>query len=123
MVLITNLILAQSGTIAAGPCVIESKRAIKYLGVMIDDRLSFTVHVDYACQRAAMATAVLSRAMSNYSAIRCSRRRVLTSVTSSILRYSAAVLNRQNNLQKLCSVEPDLHKTLPSAYAELPAHC
>ncbi|XP_055596448.1 uncharacterized protein LOC129746665 [Uranotaenia lowii] len=26
----------------------ESKRAIKYLGVMIDDRLTFTAHIDYA---------------------------------------------------------------------------
>ncbi|XP_055612836.1 uncharacterized protein LOC129759413 [Uranotaenia lowii] len=104
MVLITNLISAQTGTITAGLCAIDSKRAIKYLGVMIDDRLSFTAHVDYACKRASKATTALSRAMSNNSAIHSSRRWVLKSVTSFILRYGAAAwkaaLGRKCNLQK-----------------------
>ncbi|XP_055604194.1 uncharacterized protein LOC129752439 [Uranotaenia lowii] len=52
MVLIINLISPQTSTIAVEPCNIVSKRAIKYLGEMIDDRLSFTSHVDDMCKRA-----------------------------------------------------------------------
>ncbi|XP_055590998.1 uncharacterized protein LOC129743078 [Uranotaenia lowii] len=47
--------------------------------------------------------------MSNNSALRCSRRRVLASVNWSILRYRVtawkAALSRQCILQKLCSVQ------------------
>ncbi|XP_055611894.1 uncharacterized protein LOC129758417 [Uranotaenia lowii] len=64
---------------------------------MNDNRLSFTTHVDYACKRAAIVTAALSRAMSNNSAILCS-------VTSSILWYGAAALSRRCYLLKLCSI-------------------
>ncbi|XP_055604379.1 uncharacterized protein LOC129752628 [Uranotaenia lowii] len=95
-------------------------RAIKYLGLMIDDRLSFTGYADYACKRATMATAVLSRAMSNKSAIRCSRRMVLASGTSSVLRYGAAAwkaaLSRQCYLQKLCRVQRLKNLRVISAY-------
>ncbi|XP_055605847.1 uncharacterized protein LOC129754017 [Uranotaenia lowii] len=60
---------------------------IKFLGVMIDDRLNFTSYVDYVDKKAAMATAALTRTMSNSSAIHSCKRRILTSVTTSILRY------------------------------------
>ncbi|XP_055588799.1 uncharacterized protein LOC129741117 [Uranotaenia lowii] len=97
------------GTIAVGPCEMLSKRAIKYLGVVIDDRLSFTTHVDYVCKRAAMATAALTRMMSNSSAIRSINRSILSSVTTSILQYGVAAwrqaLGRQCNLQRLTSVQ------------------
>ncbi|XP_055603977.1 uncharacterized protein LOC129752214 [Uranotaenia lowii] len=109
MVLITNLIPPQIGTIAVGPCDIVSKRAIKYLGVIIDDRLSFTSPVDFVSKRATMATAALIRMMSNSSATRSSKRRKLSSVTTSILRYEAAdwwqALGRQCNLQRLSSIQ------------------
>ncbi|XP_055604870.1 uncharacterized protein LOC129753094 [Uranotaenia lowii] len=78
MVLINNVISPQTGNIAVRSCDIVSKRAIKYLEVIIDDRLSFTSHVYYVCKRAAMATAALTRMVSSSSAIRSSKRRILS---------------------------------------------
>ncbi|XP_055585206.1 uncharacterized protein LOC129738053 [Uranotaenia lowii] len=91
---------------------------------MIDDRLSSTsVYVDYACKRTAIATVVLSRALSNNSAIRCSRRRVLVSVTSFMLPHGAVVckaaLSRQCNLQKLCRVQRMMNLRVISAFRKV----
>ncbi|XP_055590565.1 uncharacterized protein LOC129742662 [Uranotaenia lowii] len=96
LVLIINLITPQTDTFVVGPFDIVAKSTIKYLGVMIDDGLSFTSHVNVA-----MATAALT--------IRSSKKRILSSVTLSILRYGAAAwrqaLGRQWNLQRLSSIQ------------------
>jgi len=36
---------------------------LKYLGVMIDDRLSFNSHIDYACEKAAKVINAIARIM------------------------------------------------------------
>lgn len=55
--------------VTTGGCTINSKRSQKQLGVMIDDKLKFGSHVEYACKRASMAIKVLSKIMSNSSVI------------------------------------------------------
>ena len=44
---------------------IESKRAIKYLGVIIDDRLNFKKHVKYIGEKAYVTQRALARMMPN----------------------------------------------------------
>lgn len=58
---------------------------------MIDDRLNFNSHVDYACEKAANATNALTRIMPDAHGQISSRRRLLASVSSSILRYGIPV--------------------------------
>lgn len=54
---------------------------------MIDDGLNFKSQVDYACEKAAKAITRLSWIMPNNCGPRSSKRRLLASVCSSILRY------------------------------------
>lgn len=86
-VVVNNRKSAQQAVISVGDCTITSKRSVKHLGVMIDDKLTFGSHVDYACKRASTAIVALSRMMSNSSAVYASKRKLLASVASSILRY------------------------------------
>ncbi|XP_052561918.1 uncharacterized protein LOC128092324 [Culex pipiens pallens] len=89
--MVSNHKKVQQAQIHVGEHVVHSKRALKYLGVMVDDRLNFNSHVDYACEKAAKAIMALSRIMPNNAGPRSSRRRLLASVATSILRYGGPV--------------------------------
>ncbi|XP_062539084.1 uncharacterized protein LOC134207375 [Armigeres subalbatus] len=76
-------------------------REVKHLGVMIDDRLNSNSRVDYAYEKATKAITALTRIISNNPAISSSKRRLLASVSTSILRYgapdsAAGVITRRN---------------------------
>lgn len=72
---------------------------------MVDDRLNFNSHVDYACEKAAKAANTVARIMPNIVGPRSSTRRLLATVSSSILRYGvpawAAALTTKRNRDKL----------------------
>lgn len=51
-VLITGRKIADTMTIQVGKERIVSKRSLKYLGVMLDDRLSFKRHIEYCSEKA-----------------------------------------------------------------------
>lgn len=90
----------QQTEISVSECTILSKRSVKNLGVMIDDKFTFGSHVDYACKRVSTAIAALSRMMSNSSAVYASKRKLLASVAMSILRYGGPVHSGENPTQK-----------------------
>ena len=81
----------ESLSFKVGSSTIVSKRAIKYLGVMIDDRLNFKSHMEYACKKASTVSNALARMMPNIGGPRQSRRMLLSRVTNSILLYGAPV--------------------------------
>lgn len=120
LVMVCNRRSEQNAVVEAGDCMINSKRSIKYLGVMLDDRLNFTSHVDYACSRAATAAAALSRMMSNSSVMCSSKRQLVASVVSSILRYGApawcGALEAGYNRQKIDRVHRLMCLRVASAY-------
>lgn len=89
VVVINNRKSEQQAVISVGDCTITSKRSVKHLGIMIDDKLTFGRHVDYACKRASTAIVALSRMMSNSSAVYASKRKLLAGVALSILRYGS----------------------------------
>lgn len=125
VVLVSNRKSAQPAYIRAGSVTIESKRSIKYLGVMIDDKLLFTSHVDYACDKASKAVASLSRMMANSSAVCSSKRRLVAGVVSSILRYGGPnwgeALCKEYNLQKMVSIYRLMCLRVASAYRTVSA--
>jgi hypothetical protein len=109
MVLASNRKQVCSAQIEFGNNVTKSKRSIKYLGVMIDDRLNFNSHVDYVCSKAAKAQNTIARIMPNGFGPTSSKRRIIASVVTSILRYGCAVwadtaLKTKTNRGKLNSV-------------------
>lgn len=99
---------------------ITSTRQLKYLGVMMDDRRSFNSHVDYTCEKAMKATAALGRIMPNGSGPRSSKRRLLASVTLSILRYGAPAwiqaLDTWRNQRRLNKAQRLISIRVASAY-------
>ncbi|XP_065079120.1 uncharacterized protein LOC135702058 [Ochlerotatus camptorhynchus] len=105
VLLVSNCKAVQRVEITVGENVIASKRVLKYLGVILDDRLSFNSHVDYACEKAAKAINAIARIIPNNSGPSSSKRRVLASVSSSILRYGGptwdATLKTKKNQRKL----------------------
>ncbi|XP_053687170.1 uncharacterized protein LOC128736707 [Sabethes cyaneus] len=72
---------------------------------MIDNRQKFNGHVDYSCEKAAKAISALSRIMPNNFGPSSSKRRLLASVSSSILRLGGpawiTALQTQRNRAKL----------------------
>lgn len=71
--------------------VIPVKPAIRYLGVQLDTRLTFTQHIRLASAGARRTSAALGRLMPNVSGASGSKRRLLMSVVHSKLLFGAAI--------------------------------
>ncbi|XP_065075081.1 uncharacterized protein LOC135698863 [Ochlerotatus camptorhynchus] len=74
---------------------------------MIDDRLNFNNHVEYACEKPSKAFNAIARIMPNSAGPSSNKRRFLASVSTSILRYGVpawvAALETKQNQRKLSS--------------------
>lgn len=120
LVLVSNLKAVQRVEINIGRQDISSKRALKHLGVMVDDRLNFNAHVDYACEKASKAVNTIARIMPNVGGPRSSKRRLLASVAVSILRYGvpvwAAAVKTKRNRRMLNSTFRLMAIRVASAY-------
>ena len=120
VVVVNNRKSEQEAVISAGDCTITSRRSVRQLGVMIDDKLTFGSHVDHACRRASVAIASLSRMMANSSAVCASKRRLLANVATSILRYGGpawvTALRTESYLGRLESTYRVMCLRVASAY-------
>lgn len=79
---------------------IETKKAIKYLGLMIDTKLTFWEQIKRAADKAATVTTVLSRFMANTGGPRPGRRRLLMTVAQSVMLYGAEIWADALNVDK-----------------------
>ena len=70
------------------------------LGVMLDTRLNFKAHVQYAAARAARVANALARLMPNIGIPRQPRRKLLASVVTSILIYGIAIWGEALKIEK-----------------------
>ena len=89
VVLVTGRKTRETITLAIGECDVESQGSLRYLGVQIDAKLRFDEHIRIVSQRASRVMNALARIMPNTGGPRQSRRRLLSTVTSSILLYAA----------------------------------
>lgn len=87
IVVVTNRRKPVTAQLDLGGNTITSKRYVKYLGVMIDDRLNSTSHVDYVCEKAGKVQTTLARLMPNTVGARNDKRRLLANVITSVIRY------------------------------------
>ncbi|XP_058064485.1 uncharacterized protein LOC131214133, partial [Anopheles bellator] len=88
MILVSNLQAVQVASIKIGSHVVQSREAIRYLGVMVDRGLSFGSHVDYATTKALRALRALSGIMCRTTGLGSSKKRLLATVVLSVLRYA-----------------------------------
>lgn len=70
---------------------IRNKRSLKYLGVVIDDRLAYTSHIEYCVEKSQRLIQHLVRMMPNRCGPASSRRRLIASVVSARIRYGAPI--------------------------------
>jgi Reverse transcriptase (RNA-dependent DNA polymerase) len=105
MVVVSNLKQPVTAQIEFNGCLTTSKRQVKYLGVMIDDRLNFNSHIDFVCEKATRCQNALARIMPNRGGPKSSTRRLIAGVVTSILRYGcvawASALERDCNRVKI----------------------
>lgn len=92
-----------------GGTTLTSTRTLRYLGVTIDDKLSFRQHLERACTKASRTVTSLSRIMTNTVGPRTKERRVLLEVAHSVLLYGAEIwadiLKQKTYRRKIAAVQ------------------
>jgi hypothetical protein len=120
MVLVSNLKQPQTAHIEFDGCLTTTKRQVKYLGVIIDDRLNFNSHIDYICEKASRSQVAIARIMPNSGGPKSSTRRLIAGVVRSILRYGcvawASAIESKRNKVKLDRVYRLAAARVVSAY-------
>ncbi|KAK9497402.1 hypothetical protein O3M35_004114 [Rhynocoris fuscipes] len=91
LVLLTRRHLPTEVPFSVGAEEIVASRALKYLWVYLDTKLSFWEQVRRAVEKAGKITSALSRLMANVGGPTECRRRLLMTVTNSVLLYGAEV--------------------------------
>lgn len=84
---------------------IETKKAIKYLGVWLDHQLNFNKNIEELAKKAVTAVNCLVRLMGNKGGPSSAKRRLLSSVITSILLYAAPVWAGKLNKTRTESLE------------------
>lgn len=92
-----------------GETTLASVRTLRYLGVVLDEKLSFRDHLESACTKASKTVSSLSRIITNKMGPRTKKRRVLLEVVHSILLYGAEVwadiLKQKTYRRKIAAVQ------------------
>lgn len=99
---------------------IRTKRCVKYLGVRMDSRMTFWDQIAYAAEKAERIVANLSRLMTNVGGPVEGKRRVLMSVTNSVILYGCEIwadaLRQKRYRRKVAAVQRRGALRIASAY-------
>ncbi|KAH8407396.1 hypothetical protein KR215_009936, partial [Drosophila sulfurigaster] len=90
-VLISSRKTVETANLTVGRTAITSRPYIKYLGVILDHRLSFRVHLKLAADKASVACSALARIMPNTRGPKELRPRLISRVVRSITTYAASI--------------------------------
>ncbi len=100
--------------------ILKTQKAVNYLGVRLDPRLTFWVQIQHAAGKAAKITSQLSRLMANIGGPSQEKRKLLMSTTISVLLYGAEiwadVLKKENRRKVLARVYRTATLRVASAY-------
>lgn len=92
---------------------VQSKRSIKYLGVIMDDKLQFTEHMEYVEKKTKKVTRNLWRLMPNLHGPSEKRRRLYANVISSIVLYAAPIWKHKATQKgKVHGILKELHRNV-----------
>lgn len=70
---------------------VQTRRAAKYLGILVDSKLSFFDQIRSSADKAAKGVTALSKLMANVSGPKSTKRRLLMTAVQSVLLYGAEV--------------------------------
>lgn len=91
IVLLTKRRIPLVRPMTMGTEMVQTKEAIKYLGVTLDSRLTYWEHIRRVCEKAARVTISLSRLMANTSGPSMGKRKLLMATVHSTLLYGAEI--------------------------------
>lgn len=104
---------------------IALSKAVKYLGVWLDTKLSFVEHVNQTIIKVEKTTTALANLMPNIGGPRASKRKILSSVAHSQVLYGAPIwykiTQNQKTLQKLIKIQRKMALRICSAYRTVSA--
>ncbi|MGQ7310013.1 hypothetical protein ACTGYF_10915, partial [Streptococcus suis] len=66
-------------------------RTVKYLGITLDNKVTYWEHIKAASDKAAKRTTMLSKLMANVGGPTQSKRKLLMSVTESVMLYGSEI--------------------------------
>jgi len=98
---------------------VSSTNCIKYLGLHIDPKWNFTEHARIVAAKAGNVVRRLSRIMPNISAVKPTKRKLLSNVVHSVLIYGAPVWAREMSKagwKELAKVQRCITLRVASAY-------
>lgn len=99
---------------------IEAKHSLRYLGLQIDEKLTFREHLDKTADKAGNVVAALSRIMLNTSGPRYAKRRLLLSTVHSIMLYGSEIwadrLSHESYRRKLATIQRRAALRVTSSY-------
>ena len=84
---------------------IQSKNSLKYLGVMLDARLSFASHVYFLCGKSLKILTALNRMMTNFGGPSQKKQLILSRVVTSIMLYASPAWSTSLGKSKLTKLE------------------
>lgn len=100
IVLLTTRRIDGGITMNVGDQPIATSHAVRYLGVMLDTKLTFWTHICKAADRAAKVVAQLSRLMANVGGPSPDKRKLLMRTAEAIMLYGAEVWAEALKLEK-----------------------
>lgn len=95
-----------------GENIIQPIRAVKYLGVWLDTKLTFSEHIDRTVEKTSKTISALSKIMPNINGPKSSKRKILASVVHSKILYAAPVWHKAMENKKLASKLLSLQRTM-----------
>ncbi|WP_316206527.1 reverse transcriptase domain-containing protein, partial [Escherichia coli] len=103
-----------------GTNVVQTRSEVTYLGIKLDAKLTFLTHLKHVANKAIKKTLQLSRLMANTSGPKSSKRRLLMTVTTSILLYGSEIwanqMRKETHRSVLSSVQRRGALRVTSAY-------
>jgi len=91
VLLVSSRKVMETVTLSVGNAEITSQPFIRYLGVILDARLNFKEQTEQISRKASVVATTLARLMPNVGGPRQKRRKLLSSVTTSVLTYGIPI--------------------------------
>lgn len=99
---------------------IKTSKVLKYLGIRIDNKLTYRAQIQHAAEKSSKITSALARLMANIGGPLASRRKLLMDTTQSILLYGSEVwadtLKTEHHRKVLAKVQRTAALRVASAY-------
>ena len=110
MVLLSSRKRVENITIRVGDHLISSQPEIKYLGILIDHRLSFRPHLLMAGQKALRVSSAIARILPNTGGPRLAARQLLASVSTSTMMYGDPIWYSSTRFESYTRVMVSAHR-------------